>query len=48
MKETVSRIIEKESPNGLIVTKALYGKVRLEDKSEYVIQFLLRQIYEFD
>lgn len=39
MKETVLRIIEKESPNGLIITRALYGKVRQEDKSEYVILF---------
>lgn len=36
MRETVSRIVEKESPNGLIITRALYGKIRQEDKSELV------------
>lgn len=32
MRETVSRIIDKEGPNGLIITKAIYGKIRDEDK----------------
>jgi hypothetical protein len=27
MKETVDRIVEKEGPNGLIITKAFYGKI---------------------
>jgi hypothetical protein len=27
MKETVNRIIEKEGPNGLIIIKAIYGKI---------------------
>ncbi|CAF0903194.1 unnamed protein product [Brachionus calyciflorus] len=32
MKETVTRNIEKEGPNGLVITRALYGKLRDEDK----------------
>ena len=27
MKETVSRIIEREGPYGLIINKAIYGKI---------------------
>jgi hypothetical protein len=30
MKETVLRIIEKEGTKGLIITKAFYGKIRIE------------------
>lgn len=33
MKEAVERIIEKEGANGLIITKALYGKIEEEDKT---------------
>jgi hypothetical protein len=27
MKETVLRIIDREGPNGLIIHKAIYGKI---------------------
>jgi hypothetical protein len=30
MKESVERIIEREGPNGLIIVKALYGKIDQE------------------
>ncbi len=33
MKETVFRILEKEGPNGLIITKALYGKLTNMDNA---------------
>jgi hypothetical protein len=32
MKESVERIIEREGPNGLIIMKAIYGKIEEEDK----------------
>lgn len=32
MKETVSRIIEREGEQGLIITKAIYGKFADKDK----------------
>ena len=33
MKESVNRVIEKEGENGLIIKKAVYGKI--EDKNKY-------------
>lgn len=35
MKEAVARIVEKEGSNGLVITKAIYGKIRDEDKTMY-------------
>jgi DnaJ homolog subfamily C member 11 len=31
MKETLTRILEREGPNGLIITKAIYGKISNTD-----------------
>ena len=36
MKETVSRILEREGRNGLIIVKAFYGKIL--DKNKFVKQ----------
>ena len=36
MKETVNRIVEKEGPNGLIIIKAIYGKII--DKNKWIIK----------
>jgi hypothetical protein len=33
MKEAVERVIEREGPNGLIIVKALYGKIEEQDKT---------------
>lgn len=38
MKETVQRIIEKEGPNGLIINKAIYGKIDGQDMSRYTFK----------
>ena len=35
MKESVERIIEREGQNGLIIVKAIYGKIEEEDKNRY-------------
>lgn len=32
MNESVHRILEREGPNGLIITKAIYGKIIDKDK----------------
>jgi len=32
MKETVARNVEREGPNGLIITKAIYGKIIDKDR----------------
>ena len=33
MKEAVDRILEREGENGLIIKKAIYGKIEEEDKT---------------
>jgi len=37
MKETVSRIIEREGSHGLIINRAIYGKFIDKDKYDIVL-----------
>ena len=43
MKEAVERLIEREGPNGLLIKKAIYGKLSEQDKSSLVIFFFFNK-----
>ena len=45
MKEAVYRVIEKEGPNGLIIKRAIYGKLTDCDLSRYALDFLIISVF---